>query len=381
MTNRRSLMTAAALALTAFAPRSLGGAKGCDLRACADDQRRWLARHRPQQLYQLPSKQRTRQAGVPRCRYPNALTTAPSDSFPGLLAPTTGGTSRSTGVFYDDSYDRSLFAPKSAGANCSGPPGAETVYAENIDKDPTDVTAGGTLGDPLSQIDPAQLPQTLAGGKCVPVLPHEFINVNTIFEVTRAHGGRTAWADKHSAYEILNGPSGEGVQDLYTPEVNSNDSITGQDTTTGYCSIQRNDVLRVQAILNQINGLNSTGTNTVGVPAIFGMNFQAVSVGQNLAKANAKDAFVNTSPPRTPPWSGAESLLVLAPSGGVPCNDASLVGGYADADGSQLNTGLQYGLDFVDTELGFILAALQKTGLDKDTLRSIADQRPVAAGV
>src|SRR5215467_2573441 len=39
-------------------------------------------------------------------RYPNALTTAPSDSFPGLLAPTTGGTSRSTGVFYDDSYDR-----------------------------------------------------------------------------------------------------------------------------------------------------------------------------------------------------------------------------------------------------------------------------------
>jgi len=215
----------------------------------------------------------------------------------------------------------------------------------------------------------------------VPVLPHQFINVNTIFEVIRSHGGRTAWADKHSAYEILNGPSGEGVQDLYTPEVNSNDSITGQDTTTGYCSIQRNDVLRVQAILNQINGLNSTGTNTVGVPAIFGMNFQAVSVGQNLTKANAKDAFVNTSPPLTPPWSGAESLLVLAPSGGVPCNDASLVGGYADADGSQLNTGLQYGLDFVDTELGFILAALQKTGLDKDTLRSIADQRPVAAGV
>src|SRR5262245_43054062 len=48
-------------------------------------------------------------------RYPNALTTAPSDSFPGLLAPTTGGTSRSTGVFYDDSYDRLLFPP---GSNC-----------------------------------------------------------------------------------------------------------------------------------------------------------------------------------------------------------------------------------------------------------------------
>ena len=156
-------------------------------------------------------------------RYPNALTTAPSDSFPGLLAPTTGGTSRSTGVFYDDSYDRLLFPP---GSNCSSLPGTEVVYAENLDKSLADATGGGTLGDPLSQIDPTQLPLTLAGGKCVPVYPHQFIKVNTIFEVIKAHSFRTAWADKHPAYEILNGPSGAGVDDLYTPEVNSNDPIT-----------------------------------------------------------------------------------------------------------------------------------------------------------
>jgi hypothetical protein len=53
--------------------------------------------------------------------YSNAMTTAPSDSFPGPLAQVTGGTSKSTGVFYDDSYDRLLFAP---GSNCAGPPGA-----------------------------------------------------------------------------------------------------------------------------------------------------------------------------------------------------------------------------------------------------------------
>ena len=47
--------------------------------------------------------------------YTNASTTKPSDSFPGLLAPVTGGTSKSTGVFYDDSYDRTLFVP---GTNC-----------------------------------------------------------------------------------------------------------------------------------------------------------------------------------------------------------------------------------------------------------------------
>src|SRR6516162_8701932 len=372
MKTLRSLLAGTAFVLTAFAPAAFAAPKGATydhvLMISVDGM------HAVDLINYINDNPGSTLATLAKngVRYPNALTTAPSDSFPGLLAPTTGGTSNSTGVFYDDSYDRSLFAPKFTGADCSGPPGAETVYAENIDKDLTDVTAGGTLGDPLSQIAPDQLPQTLAGGQCVPVLPHQFINVNTIFEVIKAHGGRTAWADKHPAYEILNGPSGTGVQDLFTPEVNSNDPITGQDTTTGYCSIQRNDVLKVQAVLNQINGLDSTGKNTVGVPTIFGMNFQAVSVGQKLKQANAKDAFVNTSPPLTPPWTGAESLLVLAPSGGVPCNDASpidgLIGGYANADGSQLNTGLQYGLDFVDTELGFIIAALQKTGLDKDTL-------------
>jgi predicted AlkP superfamily pyrophosphatase or phosphodiesterase len=45
--------------------------------------------------------------------YTNAHTTTPSDSFPGLLALVTGGTPRSTGVYYDDSYDRSLFATSS----------------------------------------------------------------------------------------------------------------------------------------------------------------------------------------------------------------------------------------------------------------------------
>jgi arylsulfatase A-like enzyme len=45
-----------------------------------------------------------------------------------------------------------------------------------------------------------------------------------------------------------------------------------------------------------------------------------------------------------------------------------LVGGYKNADGSLLNTGLQYGLDFVDKELGFMISALQNAKLDKDTL-------------
>jgi len=39
-------------------------------------------------------------------------------------------------------------------------------------------------------------------------------------------------------------------------EVDSNDPTTGHDTTKDFCSIQRNDVLTVQAVLNEIDGLD-----------------------------------------------------------------------------------------------------------------------------
>ncbi|MBV8092752.1 MAG: alkaline phosphatase family protein, partial [Acetobacteraceae bacterium] len=59
--------------------------------------------------------------------YSNAATTAPLDSFPGMIAQVTGSTPRSAGVFHDDSYDRTMFAP---GSDCSGLPGTETQFAE-----------------------------------------------------------------------------------------------------------------------------------------------------------------------------------------------------------------------------------------------------------
>jgi len=80
--------------------------------------------------------------------YTHASTSKPSDSFPGLLSMVTGGSPRSTGVFYDDSYDRTLSAP---GSNCSVK-GTEVVYDESIDKDSTKLDAGGG-------IDPNALPR------------------------------------------------------------------------------------------------------------------------------------------------------------------------------------------------------------------------------
>jgi len=207
--------------------------------------------------------------------YPNASTSRPSDSFPGLLSIVTGGTPRSTGVFYDDSYDRKLAPP---GSNC-GIVGTEVVYDESIDIDSTKIDAGGG-------INPANLPRDPSKG-CTPVYPHSFLRVNTIFEVIKAAGMRTAWSDKHPAYELVNGPSGQGVDDLYTPEIAATDGTTAG--TEAY------DDLKVQAILNEIDGKDHTGQHTVGVPAIFGMNFQTVSVTQKLSGAGYLDALATPS--------------------------------------------------------------------------------------
>jgi len=58
--------------------------------------------------------------------YTDCYTSAPSDSYPGVANFVTGGSPRTHGIWYDDTYDRSFWPPYSATSkNCSGPPGAE----------------------------------------------------------------------------------------------------------------------------------------------------------------------------------------------------------------------------------------------------------------
>jgi len=124
--------------------------------------------------------------------YTNASTTKPSDSFPGLLAQLTGGTSRSTGVFYDDSYDRSFFPP---GSNCAGPAGTEMNYAEPLDSDLHSIDGGVpsslTGSNSAVAIDPRNLVLQKINGSCTPVWPHNIVRTNTIFDVIHAHHLRT----------------------------------------------------------------------------------------------------------------------------------------------------------------------------------------------
>jgi len=237
------------------------------------DLRQWVEDHPGSHLAALEREGTT---------YTNAHTSKPSDSFPGLLSMTTGGTPKSTGVFYDDSYSRALWAP---GSNCAGVPGTEVVYAENIDR----TAADGTT--PLfTSIDPAKLPMGRVNGACVPIYPHSFLKVNTIFNVAHNAHLHTAWSDKHPAYEIVNGPSGDGVDDLFTPEINNESNPTG----TSVAQTAAYDQIKVQAVLNEIDGKASSGTQPAPVPAIFGMNFQAVSVGEKLVDP-VKSCARNTS--------------------------------------------------------------------------------------
>jgi predicted AlkP superfamily pyrophosphatase or phosphodiesterase len=56
--------------------------------------------------------------------YTNAFSSFPSNSWPGLTALITGGTSVSTGVLFENNYDRSLSPP---GSDCSTH-GTEVLY-------------------------------------------------------------------------------------------------------------------------------------------------------------------------------------------------------------------------------------------------------------
>ena len=266
--------------------------------------------------------------------YSNASTPAHTDSFPGLLALVTGGSPVSHGVFYDVSYDRSLFDP--ANTACAGPAGNTIVYDESIDK----YTAGRVS---LDVIDPARLPRGRnERGACVPVFPHSLLKTNTIFEVIKAHGGRTAWADKHPAYDLVNGPSGRGVDDLYTPEITN---VDGFDATVSVVCTAENDQLKVQAILNEIHARTHDGAPAGAVPTVFGMNFQAVSVGEKVAADNA-DARCNKA--------DGNRLRGKA-------------GGYLDGAGTPTDV-LAYGLEKTDIALASMIQALKQQGLYYSTL-------------
>jgi Type I phosphodiesterase / nucleotide pyrophosphatase len=247
--------------------------------------------------------------------YLDASASRPSDSFPGLTALVNGGSPRSTGVFYDVAYDRSLDPPAKdtgngvAAGSCTpgaAPTGTTTEYEEGIDIDQSKLNGGApSSGGGINFIDPTRLPRDPARS-CAPVFPWNFVRTNTIFGVVHGKGGYTAWSDKHPSYSSVSGPGdGSNIDDYYSPEINSLvEALPGVTTPAGLScwpildpsqtgswadslqNIQCYDTLKVNAILNEIDGKTHDGKSPAPFPNLFGMNFQAVSVGQKLIEKN-----------------------------------------------------------------------------------------------
>jgi hypothetical protein len=302
------------------------------------------------------------QTGV---NYVAASTSRPSDSFPGLTAIVTGGSPALTGVYYDVAYSRSFNAPAKTTGNglaagpCVpyGPPtGTTSEYEEGIDFNKTKLNGGApgaaVIDGGINSIDPAKLIRDPANG-CAPVYPWEWVRANSIFSVIHAAGGYAAWSDKHPAYaSVASGIGPSALDDFYAPEINSSViALSGVKTVLGAsCSpirdkgadltswtnsfenIQCYDQLKVNAILNEIDGKNHLGTATTKVPTVFGMNFQAVSVGQKL----------------------------IEKSNGV-------TGGYLDAAGTP-SAALLNEFQFVDASIAAFVNELNNQGLLSSTL-------------
>ena len=291
--------------------------------------------------------------------YAQASTSEPSDSSPGLMALMTGATPALTGVWYDDTYDRTMFAPAAQTAtssqDCSGTPGTETMYAENIDVNAPS-TANGQVGTRTilgNAIDPTQLPYALVNGACAPVMPNDFLRTNTIFSVASQAGLRTAWADKHPAadQEVSGHGTPNAVDDKFMTEINADiipaslvdtrgNTVTfplpnptgdpnGFFITDNVGNTEAYDQIKVDAVLNEIDGRDSGGAAQVGTPAIFGMNFQTVSVAEKLVDPQLSCVRSNNAPgcdPTYVPGGYEPGSLTFTPqmAGAIESVDAAL---------------------------------------------------------
>ena len=302
--------------------------------------------------------------GTTGINYRNAVTSKPSDSFPGLTAIVSGGTPRSFGVYYDVAYDRVLAPPmhdtgnglKAGNCTARQPNGTSTEYEEGIDINQSLLNGGAPGAAPtdggVASIDPTRLIRD-PYNNCKPVYPWNFPRTNTIFGVIHRNGGYTAWSDKHPAYSSVSGPGdGSNVDDFYGPEINSDTTLASNqaavknivppvggscaaieasgDWTTSFHDIRCYDTLKVSAVLNEIAGKNHLGTATTKKPAILGMNFQAVSVGQKLISNGVK-------------------------------------GGYLDGQGTP-SAELLTEIEFVDASIGKMVSALKANGIFETTM-------------
>ncbi|WP_205865080.1 alkaline phosphatase family protein [Planctomonas sp. JC2975] len=315
--------------------------------------------------------------------YTNAETSNPSDSDPGGTALMTGGNPKTTGVYYDVEYSHTV---DEAGSPCTPGKAATggdvvydspddalaavpdllnpsngtfpsfdengSIYAGGADKNPAAIM--NLKFDPKTSLNPATFP--VDPTTCQPITPWDYLGDNTIFQVIHNAGLRTAWSDKHEVYASFNGPgsNGQSIDDLFSPEIDSQAVMPNgvpypQDDDWAHidAATKQYDGYKVQGILNEIDGFDHSGTSKVGTPAIFGMNFQTVSVAQKIK-----------STPTT----------LIKNANGSYTTSAPQAGGYQWVNGKLVpGPVLSSALDYIDAQLGRMVSTIHKEGLTGKT--------------
>ena len=204
--------------------------------------------------------------------FTSAATPLPN-STPGMMALFTGGTPNTTGMIYSESYDRNLSPPNS---DCSTR-GTKVVYNEGVSIDPDAEDSGGG-------VDLKKVPRDPAHG-CAPVYPHQWLRVNTVFELVKKSGGSTAWIDQFPGFtDYMKGPSGTGLDDEFAPNSHTPGVKASVEATIAQ------DDKRMRALLNNIAGMDHTGTRKIGIPKLMGVTLITVNVAQKLAGYKDTDA-------------------------------------------------------------------------------------------
>jgi len=209
--------------------------------------------------------------------------------------------------------------------------------------------------------------------KCQPVWPNNFLRTNSIFSVAHQAGLWTAWADKHPVYnqEAAGNGTPDSVDDPFNTEINADlippslvdtrgnrvtfplpnpDGTGPYFITDSVGDTEAYDQIKVDAILNEIDGWNSAHTERAPVPAIFGMNFQTVSVAQKLVDPVL--SCTRTSPPSS------------------TCNPSYVPGGYEPGSTSSnpiFTPQLQGGIESVDAAIGSMVNELVGQGVMSST--------------
>jgi hypothetical protein len=233
---------------------------------------------------------------------------------------------------------------------------------------------------PQSGLNPASFP--VDPSTCKPIAPWDYLKVNTIFQVIHNAGLRTAWSDKHAIYTSFNGPGsgGQSIDDFFGPEIDSQavepngvPYPTDTDWAHDDAATKQYDGYKVQAVINELNGYDHSGTQKVGVPAILGMNFQTVSVAEKVDSPSTL-----TENPNGTYTEGPTELAGYYPGGATPGPLLASAFDYVNAQLQQLENTIQQ--DGLASSTAIIITAKHgQSPQDPLALKRIDDAPIIAA--